>query len=100
VAEDRVREYRVVWKREGCRKKVRTFATRRGASRQLARLGPEPWTAYGKGPDDLRCCKGYGCGCDGLTEREWAESLATEMPPLEFVRLESRPALPWKTVDA
>lgn len=88
-------EYRVVWKREGHRQKVRLFATRAGAERQLVRLGPEPWTAAGKGPDDVRCCAGFGCGCEGLTEHEWSEALAAEMPPLEFVRLESRPALPW-----
>lgn len=66
-------EYRVRWLRVGGRVKTRVFQELRFARRFVALLGPEPWTALGKDPDALFCCKGRRedeCACGGITWRE------------------------------
>lgn len=52
------RVYRVVWLRAGLRAKAkeRQFRTLKGAERFARLFGPEPWTAFGKKPDDYLCC--------------------------------------------
>jgi len=97
-------EYRVVWKREGCDRKVRRYATRSGAERFLLLFGPEPWLAYAPGcdPDKPDCCAGRKsdeCGCDGMTPRQRAAATDAELPKLEWVRLEEREVGAWKVSE-
>jgi hypothetical protein len=96
-------EYRVVSKREGQRPTVKRYASRAAAERRLVLLGPEPWRAYGKGPDDP--CEmhehtawgGEDMAFDGTTERACTEKMRAEMPALEYVRLEWRVVGTWET---
>lgn len=87
-------EYRVTWKREGWPSKRKKFARKAMAERLLLLLGPEPWKAWGKNPDDLVCCTGFfggdSCGCGGLTFREQSAEMRLNFPALEWVRLDSR----------
>jgi hypothetical protein len=92
-------EYRVVWKREGCHRKERRFARVATAERFLLLFGPEPWTAYGAEPGRPYCCSGYECGCGGLTERQRTAEERAKMPPLEYVRMESRLVGLWEEVS-
>lgn len=87
-------EFRVIWKREGLRPKRRNFSKRSSAERFLILFGPEPWLFYGADPDK-RCCSGVECACGGMTERESTADERSRMPPLEYVRLESRPVGDW-----
>lgn len=90
-------EFRVVWKRAGCRRKERRFATPAAAERYVLLFGPEPWKAYGADPDQrpTRCLCPYECECESRTERERTEDERAKMPPLEYVRLERRPVGAW-----
>jgi hypothetical protein len=93
-------EFRVVFQREGKVQHVRRYATRKGADRRLAVLtSDEPWLLFGKSADDLICCSGRECGCEGLTQRTRHEKLKTELPRLLYARLEQRQIGPWRTVE-
>lgn len=94
-------EYRVVYQREGHRRKAKRYATLRGAERLLAILtSDEPWRAWdpNAGPDDLVCCRGHMCGCGGETQRERSDRERATIPALEFVRIESRSVGEWAPV--
>ena len=88
-------EFRVVVKREGCREKARTYRTLRGAQRRFALLGPEPWTAFGRQPDELFCCDGAMCSCGGRTVREASDDQRANMPRIEYARIERRRVGKW-----
>ena len=83
-------EYRVVWTRTEGTRKVKRYATRKGAERFMALLGPEPWTAFGRRPDDVFCCDGHACGCEGLTVRETMLRDRGDMPYLRSAHIECR----------
>lgn len=89
-------EYRVTWQREGCRKRVKRCALESTAERFMKLLGPEPWMAYDQDPDELDCCNGYMCGCQGRTVREVSDFRRKEMPRLEFARIERRAVDEWE----
>jgi hypothetical protein len=61
-------------------------------------LGPEPWKAFGKSPDEPFCCRiaNVECSCEGKTFREHSDEERAAMPALEYVRLESREVGPWR----
>lgn len=89
-------EYRVVYQREGCRKRVKRYAREATAERFMKLLGPEPWTAFNQDPDEFECCDGWECGCTGKTIREWSDFQRLEMPRLEFARIERREVAEWE----
>lgn len=84
-----VRQFRLRWKRVGCPEKRKLYWSERAAQRRIDLMGPEPWKALGKDPDDRMCCDGHMCGCGGQT---WREHLLDrgDMPPLEYTMIESR----------
>lgn len=104
------REYRVTWKRRGLLPKRKRYATLAAARRFLRLFGPEPWTVFALGRggvpkdgDALACCRGTEeeqCNCGGRTLRQQAEHDRKQMPPLEWVRLQSRPVGAWEAADA
>lgn len=97
------REYRVVWKREGLKRKTASYATRSGAERRVALMGPEPWVAFGESPDALFCCPGTRadeCSCGGRTIREQSDATRHDMPPIEYAYVEGRTVGAWERVDA
>lgn len=89
-------EYRVIYQREGCRKRIKRCAKEETAERFMKLLGPEPWTAFGQDPDEFECCDGWECGCTGKTVREWSAFQRLEMPNLEFARIERREVAEWE----
>jgi len=89
-------EYRITWKREDSDVRHRVFKTIDGADRFMTLFGEKPWEAYGENPDELECCDGYGCGCDGLTHRQKSEKRRSSMKKLLFLRKESRVVGDWK----
>lgn len=89
-------EYRVIYQREGCRKRIKRCAKEATAERFMKLLGPEPWTAFDQDPDDFECCDGWECGCTGKTVREWSDFQRLEMPRLEFARIERREVAEWE----
>jgi hypothetical protein len=96
-------EYRVVWKREGLRRKARRYARLASAERHLNMLtSDEPWRFYPEPVDDPdeRCCDGRECGCYGETERQRVEAMRAEMPPMEYARIETRPVGEWSEASA
>lgn len=91
-------EYRVAWKRVGCRAKSKRFRDLAAAEKFMTLFGPEPWTYYAdrdKGADDLICCTGYECGCGGETYRGRSDAQRARQPGLEYVRLQLRGVDPW-----
>lgn len=90
-------QYRVVWMRKEFQRypKKRNYETERGARRFMTLLGPEPWLAFDPNakPDDLKCCGGYECNCQGLTNKEFND--AKEWGEVEWVRLERRKVSEW-----
>ena len=86
------RQFRLRWKRVGYPEKRKTYWSERAAQRRIDLMGPEPWKALGKDPDDYWCCPGtpiHQCGCDGITVRERLLDRG-DMPTLEYTRIESR----------
>ncbi len=94
-------EYRVLWKRDGQPMKRKRYVTRAGVDHFLTLLGPEPWKAYRKDPDALDCCPGasYECACEGKTVREASDQRRSEMPKLEWLRVEMRTVGRWASTD-
>ena len=94
-------EYRVVWKREGQRKKTRKSRSMKIIQKWLWLLGDTPWKAFNAEPDERVCCSGYDslCACGGLTYRQQAELKKAEQPKIEFIRVESRHVDPWVVED-
>lgn len=92
------KEYRVVWQREGSKRRTRRYSTLKFAERFVGMFGPEPWKAWGKKAGDHYCCKGYEneCGCGGLTVKEQSDLRRAEMPKLEWIRIESRQIGEWE----
>ena len=89
------KEYRVVWQREGERRKTKRFSRLKIAERFVSLFGPEPWKAWGKTPDAFDCCDGRGCSCSGLTVKERSDERRAQMPKLEWIRIESRDVGEW-----
>lgn len=98
-----MREFRVVWKRDGQRQKIRRYSSRTGALRRLNLLtSDEPWKWYSKprNPDDYYCCPGgpsWECGCGGQTVRQFAQRFRDDLPELEYARIDSRKISEWET---
>lgn len=73
------------------------------ARRYVMILGPEPWLAYGKGPDDPACSCDQWQECDrcGTTMREWTKKRRANLPPAQNIRVERRPITrgQWASVD-
>ncbi len=92
-------QYRVIWKREGIRRKTRTYATRKAAERWMILLGPEPWKYVDLPPDEVSCCDGYQCDCQGASVREMFEADRKKIPPLEYLTLEKRPVGQWTPTE-
>jgi hypothetical protein len=94
--------FRVVWKRQGLKPKVKRYVVRKNAERLMNILtSPEPWLYYSvpKQADDYFCCPGgvaYECGCMGITVKQEADEKWKDIPPLEWVRLEQRDVTPWQ----
>ncbi len=87
-----VRQFRLRWKRVGRPEKRKLYWSERAVQRRIDLMGPEPWKALKRNPDDWYCCPGtrdYECGCGGRTVRE-ALLDRGNMPPLEYTRIESR----------
>lgn len=83
-------QYRVVWKRIGLPEKKKRYEQRKAAERFVVLLGPEPWKALGREPDERFCCSGRECGCGGMTVREQTLQQRENIPAVEYVRLEKR----------
>lgn len=92
-------EWRVVWQREGCDQRRKLFQREHAARRRFLFLGPEPWLASGRNPDERWCCSGSGmdgCPCGGLTVREHEAEVVKELPALIYVRMERREVKDWE----
>jgi len=100
-------EYRVVWKRAGMKQKTKRYASLSAAQRRVTLMGPEPWLAFAADPDELHCCSGHECGCEGATWREYLLGSRANgwkaddegMPPLEYCRIEKRPTSNWEPME-
>lgn len=83
------------------RSKSKRYVVRKSAERMMNILtSPTPWifyTEYRAGRKYICCSGDYGCGCSGLTWEEEAKEKYKDLPPLEYVRLESRTVAPWKS---
>lgn len=91
MSKNQTHSYRVVWQRKDCRKQFRSFETFAAAERWATLLGPEPWKAFGKDPDDM-------VRYEDCTVREKFMARRKEMPPLVFVRIDRRPVGAWEEV--
>lgn len=96
-----MREYRVTWKREGQRPKLRLYQTEAAARRHMLIVQGRIAEAFPeKRPDDRACCEGRECGCRGLTNAQaWAEQSARVPPLTEGPFIESREVGEWEPVS-
>jgi hypothetical protein len=94
-------EYRVVWKREGQRKKTRKSRGAKLIQKWLYLLGDTPWKAFGKEPDDYLCCSGnpHLCACGGKTYGEQADEKKAEQPKIEYIKVEYREVGVWEQTN-
>lgn len=83
-------EHRITWKRVGNPPKSKRCARRSTVERFLALLGPEPWRAFKREPDELFCCSGHDCGCGGDTVRDHFLGERKDLPPIEWIKVDSR----------
>lgn len=92
--------YRVVSLREGnARPRVKEYKSLKGAERRYQLIAsPEPWVAIGRKPDELYCCTGQECSCDGITVRECMERDRKRYPKLLSAKIERRRVEPWETL--
>lgn len=93
-------EFRLVWKRVGGKRKVRRFVRRKALDRFVTLLGPEPWKAFDKEPEDLVCCRGFECMCQGATVRQDSDAKREGMPPIESIHVETRYVGNWAKESA
>ena len=95
-------QYRIRVKREGCQPKDVIRWSERAMRNRLLLLGPEPWKAYNKDPDDRLCCDGHECGCMGSTVREEAMSRRKNLPKIESIEVCRRVITlgPWEKLEA
>lgn len=97
-----MREHRVVWKREGSRRKFKVFARLKTAQKLIRLLtSAEPWREWCADGSVYFCCSGYmdggeRCPCEGATIAEEALRSRAAMPTLEYVRLETRTVSDWE----
>jgi hypothetical protein len=94
-------QYRVIWQREGCRKKFKLCARLSTAERHIGLLtSNEPWKHIHDlkelGPDDLFCCDGYQCGCGGNTCAEHFTEKRESLPKLLYAEIEKRSVGEWE----
>jgi hypothetical protein len=90
------REFRVVWRREGQRRKAKIYQTRQGAERWALILQGRIQEPTGDDPDDYACCPGYECGCGGITNADvWGEETAKVPALMEGPTIESRLVGEW-----
>lgn len=88
---------------------LRKRYTLAAAKRYVMILGPEPWLAYGKGPDDPACScnprpwdeSPMECDRCDMTMREWTEKRRVNLPPAQNIRVERRPITrgQWASVE-
>lgn len=73
-------------------KSVKVRGSYANAMRFIKLIGPEPWSAFGKKPDDHVCCPGgsYECSCDGVTYAEQSEKRREGLPPATNIRIWKR----------
>jgi hypothetical protein len=105
-------EYRVLSSRVGNAVTVKTFRSARQVADRIGRLtSPEPWRFYGSESDRLRdgdalaCCQGTyhdECACGGYTVAQKAALERERLPPIEWIRVETRTVTrhPWLDISA
>ena len=96
-------EYRVVWKRQGMKRKTRRYAHLKSAQRFVMLLGPEPWKALNVDPDSPHCRSPEECTCQGGTWRDYLERGREGygpdgMPHIEYVHIERRLTFEWDSL--
>jgi hypothetical protein len=105
-----VREYSVVWLRQGNsipRRKRLGNSRQRAESYLRAVQSTTPEERYGDKVDKPICCDGYMCACEGKTWREkWVEKFGTMLDgpepviaPLVYARIEMRQNPAWEPLD-
>lgn len=97
-------EYRVVIQREGCRKKIKRFATRKAAERLLRLVtSDEPWAILhpDMSPDARYHCGGCS-GCSGWrgSLKEHELEVRANLPPLISAHVEARQVGEWVAEEA
>lgn len=94
------KEYRVVWKREGCGRRVKIFALLKSAERRVSLMtSDKPWEAFGKKAEEYNCCSGRECGCGGQTVEQTFNQVRSSIPKLIFVEIEERPIGSWSVLQ-
>lgn len=84
-------EYRIIWKREGGKKKTKRFVYLKRTNNFIKLLrNDKPWEVFKEYPHDYFCCDGHECGCGGRTVFEEYQSTKEHMPKLECLYLERR----------
>jgi len=101
-------EYRVISTRAGGIVTDKRYHSLKAVNDRIGRLtSPEPWRFYGsarerqRAGDELACCYGRECGCDGLSLQEASDEKRKELPPIESIRVETRTVTrsKWTAVD-
>ena len=92
-------EYRLVWQRDGCVKKIRRFAKYESAKRYSLLFGPTPWKYSKANPDDYIQFPDTESGHMGETYRERFEAQKEELPPIEYFLIERRKIGDWEVYD-
>lgn len=92
-----MKEYRVIWKREGLSQRSRRFVQKKFANRWLMLLTvPEPWDLFDLDGDDYVCCSGHECGCGGQTVRQSFNKRREGLPKLINYGIQEREVGKWE----
>jgi len=93
-----MKEYRVIWQREGSTKKRKVFQSKTGANRWFRLLTDKepPWNLYNiADPDEVDCCDGNECGCGGVTFREIFAKKSEGLAKIIHSEIQSREVGEW-----
>lgn len=98
-----IHQFMVVWKRVGLKEKKKVYNTQKGADRFMTLLGDKPWLAFTDDDEGEKymCCAGRMenyCGCGGKTWKEYCTEKQAAMPPIEYVKLQTRIVGNWQDV--
>ena len=93
-----MKEYQVIWQREGLSKRYKKYSELKSAQRLIALMtSPEPWKVYGYEGDEAVCCSGHECGCGGKTQRDSFEEKMNGLPKLLNYEIREREVGAWQT---
>jgi hypothetical protein len=91
-----MREFRLVWKREGLTRKEKRWSKLASAEKYRNFLtSDKPWEVFGLEANAYSCCSGFECGCGGARVKDIFLQRSKGMPKIVYAKMESREVGDW-----